>query len=52
MLAGEARPPGIAEQSVTTKPEYVERSGGPEPTWSRANGMHSAVATATVKSAW
>ena len=28
MLAGEARPPGIAKQGATTKPELVESSGG------------------------
>ena len=47
---GEFQPPGIVEQSATTKPELAESSGGAGPSWSRANG-NSAPATAAVKSA-
>ena len=48
--AGEARLPGIAKQSATTKPELAESSSGAGPSWSRAKG-NSAAAAAAVKSA-
>ena len=32
--ADEVRPPGVAEQSATTKPELAESSGRAGPSWS------------------
>ena len=46
MLAGEAQPPGIAQQSATTKPELAETSGAAGLFESKVNGRNSAGITA------
>ena len=57
-LADEARPPGIEKQSATTGSDIAvklgllcESSGGAGPSWSKANDVDTAAATAAVKSA-
>ena len=49
---GEARPPGLAEYSATTKSEFAESSGESEAgsSWSRAKCTTSAANTAVAKS--
>ena len=46
--AADARPPEIAKQSATTKPELAESSGEAGSLWSRAGGTTNTAAVAAV----